>query len=153
MSISLHVRATGAAPVRPNVGRKGVAMGSEFWSYSVPYQEDIRAALETLREQEFRAGRFWQPAEVQPGSFGRLLGRGPSKPKRPASIPEALKISDATGTRSILDMERVTDTPELGAVSPLRPEELREFFGTEQPTIETIEKSDEFIDRLERGQG
>jgi hypothetical protein len=128
-------------------------MGGEFWSYSVPYQEDIRAALEALREQEFRAGRFWQPAEVQLGFFGRLLGRGPCRPKSPASIPEALKISDATGTRSILDMERVTDTPGLGAVSPLRPEELRELFGTEQPTLEAIEKSDEFIDRLERGQG
>ncbi len=128
-------------------------MGGEFWSYSVPYQEDIRAALEALREQEFRAGRFWQPTEVQPGLWGRLLGRGPIKPKRPASIREALKISDATGTRSILDMERVSDTPESGAVSPLRPEELRELFGTEQPTLEAIEKSDEFIDRLERGQG
>ncbi len=128
-------------------------MGGHFWSYSVPYQEGIRAALEALREQEFRAGRFWQPAEVQPRFLGRLLGRGPSKPKRPANILEALKISDATGTRSILDMERVTDTPELGAVSPLQPNELRELFGTEQPTLETIEKSDEFIDRLERGQG
>jgi len=38
-------------------------------------------------------------------------------------------------------------------VSPLPPEELRELFGTEQPTLEAIEKSDEFIDRLERGQG
>ena len=128
-------------------------MGGEFWSYTVPYQQDIRGALEALREQEFRAGRFWQPDEVQPGFLGRLLGHGPSKPKRPASIPEALKISDATGTRSILDMGRVTDTPELGAVSPLRAEELRELFGTEQPTLEAIEKSDEFFERLERGQG
>jgi hypothetical protein len=128
-------------------------MGGHFWSYSVPYQDDICAALEALREQEFRAGRFWQPAEVQPGFFGRLLGRGSSKPRRPASIREALKISDTTGTRSILDMDRVTDTPELGAVSPLRPQTLRELFGTEQPTLDAIEKSDEFIDRLERGQG
>jgi hypothetical protein len=128
-------------------------MGGEFWSYSVPYQEDVRAALEELREQEFRAGRFWQPAEVQPGLFGRLLGRGPSKPRRPTSILEALKISEATGTRSILDMERVSETPELGAVSPLPSEQLRELFGTEHPTREVIEQSEEFIERLERGQG
>jgi hypothetical protein len=128
-------------------------MGGHFWAYTVPYQQDIRRALEALREQEFRAGRFWQPDEVQPGFFGPLLGRGPSKPRRPVSIAEALKISDATGTRSILDMERVTDTPELGAVSPLRPEDLRQLFGTERPTLEAIEKSDEFIDRLDRGQG
>ena len=136
-----------------NVGRADIIMGGHFWSYSVPYQKDIRLALESLREQEFRAGRYWQPSEVEPGFFGRLLGRGPSKPKRPACISEALKISDAIGTRSILDMERVADAPELGAVSPLQPEELRELFGTEQPTLEAIGKSDEFIDRLERGQG
>ena len=128
-------------------------MGGEFWSYSVPYQQDIPAALEKLREQEFRAGRFWQPDEAQPGFLGRLLGRGPSKPERPASIQEALKFSDATGTRSILDMERVSETPELGAVSPLSVEELRELFGTEQPTRDVIEQSEEFIERLERGQG
>ena len=40
----------------------------------------------------------------------------------------------------------VADPRELGAVSPLPPEELRELFGTEQPTLEAIEKSDEFID-------
>lgn len=128
-------------------------MGGEFWSYSVPYQQDIQAALESLRQQEFQAGRFWQPDEVYPGFLGRLLGRGPSKPKRPASIEEARKISDATGTRSILDMERVSETPALGAVSPVPPEELRELFGTEQPTREAIEQSDEFFERLERGQG
>jgi hypothetical protein len=128
-------------------------MGGEFWSYFVPYQKDIQAALEALREQEFRAGRFWQPPIVQSGFFDRILGRPPSKPKPPGSIGEALKISDATGTRSILDMERVSDTPDLGAVSPLPPEELQQLFGTEQPTRQTIEKSDDFIERLERGQG
>ena len=128
-------------------------MGAEFWSYSVPYQQDIRAALETLREREFRAGRFWQPTQVASGFFGRILGRAPSKPKPPASIREALKISGATGTRSILDMERVSDKPALGALSPLPAEELRSPFGSEQPTVEAVEQSDEFIERLGRGQG
>jgi len=128
-------------------------MGGHFWSYVVPYQEDIQAALEALREREFRAGRFWQPSEVQPGFFGRILGRPPSKPKPPATIREALKISDATGTRSILDMERISETPDLGAVSPLPPDELRRLFGTTEPTREMIEHSDEFVESLERGQG
>jgi hypothetical protein len=128
-------------------------MGGHFWSYVVPYQEDIPAALEKLREQEFRAGRFWQPSEVEPGFFGRILGCPPSKPKPPATIQEAIKISDATGTRSILDMERISETPDLGAVSPIPPDELQRFFGTRQPTQEMIERSDEFIDSLERGQG
>jgi hypothetical protein len=128
-------------------------MGGHFWSYHVPYQQDLNAALQALRDSEFKAGRFWQPTEVMPGFLGRLLGQGPSKPKPPRDIREALKIADATGTRSILDMERISDTPDYGAVCRLTPDQLKEFFGTEQPTQEVIEKSDEFIESLERGQG
>ena len=73
-------------------------MGARFWSYFVPYREDLRAALEALREQEFRAGRFYQPSEVPPGVIGRLLGRPPSKPRPPASIREAIKIADTNAT-------------------------------------------------------
>src|SRR6266850_623625 len=110
-------------------------MGARFWSYFVPYQEDVRAALETLREQEFRAGKFWQPSEVQPGFFGRLLGRPPSKPQPPRSIREAIKIADdsAIGTRSILDMEHISDIPASGSVWVVPPDELRRLLGTEQP--------------------
>ena len=46
-------------------------MGRGFCSHFVPYRDDIRAALEALREQEFRAGRFYQPSEVYPGFFSR----------------------------------------------------------------------------------
>jgi len=128
-------------------------MGGHFWSYTVPFQEDISSALQSLREREFRAGNFWQPSEVEPGFFGRLLRRPPTKPKPPTTIQEAIKIADATGTRSILDMERISSTPDLGAISPVSPEDLQRFFGTTQPTQEIIERSDEFIDSLERGQG
>jgi hypothetical protein len=130
-------------------------MGAEFWSYCVPFQEDVRAALEALREQEFRAGRFYQPAEVQPGFLGRIFGRQPSKPKRPTSIRDAIKIADtnAIGTRSILDMERISDAPASGAVSPVPPDELRRLFGTEQPTREMVEQSEDLIERIDRGQG
>src|SRR6185437_14506913 len=89
-------------------------MGAECWSHHVPYQENIQAAFEALREQEFRAGRFRVPDEIAPGFFGRLIGRKPSKPKPPKSIREAIKLAntDATGTRSILDMERISDKRE-----------------------------------------
>src|SRR5687767_11184844 len=120
-------------------------MGAEFWSYFVPYQEDIRAALEALREQEFRAGRFRQPSQIQPGFFGALLGRSPSKPKPPDSIQEAIRIADtdATGTRSILDMERISDSPASGTVTCVPPDDLHRLFGTEQPTRKMVEESDE----------
>jgi hypothetical protein len=102
-------------------------MGARFWSYFVPYQEDVRAALEALREQEFRAGRFWQPSKIELGFFGRLFGRSPSKPRPPRSIREAIRLADASaiGTRSILDMERIFDTPASGAVSPVPRDELQ----------------------------
>ena len=129
-------------------------MGGEFWSHFVPYQEDIRAALEALREQEFRAGRFRQPCLVYPGFWGRIFGRQPSKLKPPRSIREAIKIADdGTGTRSILDMERIADTPASGTLSPVPQEELQRLFGTEQPTRDMVEQSEELIDRIDRGQG
>src|SRR5262245_26599584 len=130
-------------------------MGAEFWSYFVPYQQNVSAALEALREQEFRAGRFWQPSEVQPGFFGRLLARSPSKPKPPRSIREAIKIADAsaTGTRSILDMERISDTPDYGVAWLVPRDELRELLGTEEPTRKMVEENEEMIERIGRGQG
>lgn len=130
-------------------------MGGHFWSHVVPYQEDIGAILKRLREEEFQAGRFYQPSEIDPGFFGRLFGRKPYKPKPPKSIEEAIKRadSDATGTRSILDMERISDTPDFGTLSPVPREELQRMFGTEQPTLEMIEHSDELIESIKRGHG
>ena len=110
-------------------------MGAHFWSHHVPYQENLQAALEVLREQEFRAGRFHQPSSIPPGFFGRLLGRAPSKPKPPATIREAIKLGEvnACGTRSILDMERIGDSSDFGVAWLMPRDELRRLFGTDQP--------------------
>src|SRR5579871_6336459 len=96
-------------------------MGAHFWSHVVPFRDDIGAVLKNLREREFRAGRFYQPDEIHPGFPGRLFGRKPYKPKPPKTIEEAIKRADsvATGTRSILDMERISETPDFGTLSPL----------------------------------
>ena len=130
-------------------------MGGYFWSHVAPYQNDIGAVLARLREQEFRAGKFYQPSEIDPGFLGRLLGRKPYKPKPPKTIEEAIKRadSDATGTRSILDMERISETPDFGTLSPVPRDELQRLFGTEQPTLEMIEHSDELFESIERGHG
>jgi hypothetical protein len=50
-------------------------------------------------------------------------------------------------------MERVSDVADFGALTPLPPEVLLDLFGTEQPTREMVEGSDELYDALERGQG
>ena len=125
-------------------------MGGHPWFYFVEYEPDIEAALQKLRRSEFEAGRYnpavWFPEfPVTPAS--------PAPGARHDSIEEAMEEADADGTRSILDMERVSDVADFGAVTPMPPEVLLDLFGTEQPTREAVEGSDELYDALERGQG
>jgi hypothetical protein len=110
-------------------------MGAEPWSYFVPYQDNVEAALQALREQEFLAGRF------------------NGSDMNPATMAEALEMTSPDGTRSILDMMGVSETPEFFAVAPLPPEKLREFFGTEQPTHAMVKANPDYFDDIERGQG
>ena len=125
-------------------------MGGHPWFYFVEYEPDVGAALQKLRRREFEAGRY-NPAVDFPDF--------PVRPESPApgaqhgSIEEAQEEADADGTRSILDMERVADEPDFGAVAPLPRETLLELFGTAEPTREMVEGSEELFDMPERGQG
>jgi hypothetical protein len=125
-------------------------LGGHPWFYFVEYEPSIEAALQKLRRREFDAGRY-NPAVDFPDF--------PLRPESPApgaqhdSIEEAIEDADADGTRSILDMERVADEADFNAVAPLARETLLELFGTDRPTREMIDESDELFDALERGQG
>ncbi len=110
-------------------------MGGEAWDYFVPYEANVQAAMEKLRDREFRAGRFNGSEE------------------NPATIDEAREVADADGTRSILDIDRVGDEPDFGVVVPLSSGQLVEYYGTERPTHEMIEENNEFFEEIERGQG
>ena len=110
-------------------------MGAEPWQYFVPYEQDTQAALEKLKEREFRAGRFRYSEE------------------HPTTIEEAREIADADGTGSILDIDGVGDEPDFGVVVPLSAENLVELYGTAQPTHEMIEANLDFYEDIERGQG
>jgi hypothetical protein len=110
-------------------------MGAEPWDYFVPYESNVQAALDKLKEREFRAGRY----------------RGSEE--GPASIDEARELADADGTGSILDMDRVADEPDFMAVTPLSHQRLLELFKTDQPTREMIETNHDFYDEIDRGQG
>ena len=110
-------------------------MGAEPWQYFVPYEQDTQAALEKLKEREFRAGRFRYSEE------------------NPTTIEEAREIADADGTGSILDIDQVGDEPDSGVVVPLSAEYLVELYGTAQPTHEMIEANLDFYEDIERGQG
>jgi len=96
---------------------------SDLWQYCVPYNKDIQKALDSLRRREFEAGRFYL-----------------SK-KRPKTIDEAIKNGDASATRSILDMETVSRTKDMNAVSQVPAKRLRALFHTDKPTHAMIENA------------
>jgi hypothetical protein len=124
-------------------------MGGHPWFYFVPYQPDINIALQDLRRREFEAGRYNPVVWFPP--FPVDLNAAPGA--QHASIEEAMEDADADGTRSILDIERISDTPDYAAVVQLAEDELLDLFGTDKPTREMIEENDDLFERLERGQG
>jgi hypothetical protein len=124
-------------------------MGGHPWWYLVPYEKDVAKGLEALRQREFTAGRY-NPAEDFP-RFPVDLKHVPGC--KHSSIDEAREDADADGTRSILDVSRLSAEPDYDAVAPLGDDELMKFFGTARPTAEDVEDSDELFDQIERGQG
>ena len=108
-------------------------MGGWPYKYVVPYQDDVEAALAALRADVFGRGDYCG-AETQP-----------------RSIKEALKRAGDTGTRSILDIERVNKKPDYCCVAPVTAEEASRYFGSAQPTVQMIEDCEPLWQDLERG--
>jgi hypothetical protein len=125
-------------------------MGAHAYWYVVKYNPDVEAALHELREREFAAGRY---NPVMPFIPFPLTPQSPAPGPRHGSIVEALDDAAEEGTRSILDLDRITNEPDFGAVTPLDEEAMLEHFGTTTPTRETVERNDGFFDDIERGQG
>jgi hypothetical protein len=125
-------------------------MGGHPWFYFVDYESDVDAALQKLREREFRAGRYNPAVDFPVFPVG---AESPAPGAQHTSIEDAQEDADADGTRSILDMEHVAAEPDYGVVAPLAEDELLALFGTDKPTREMIEESDELFEPLERGKG
>jgi len=125
-------------------------MGAEPYFYFVPYQNDIDAALQELRAREFQAGRYNPVMPFLQFPIGR---QSPAPGAQHATIEEALEDSDADGTRSILDLHRVADEPDFGAVTPLDEGILEDLYGTSRPTHAMIERNMEFFEAVDRGHG
>ena len=123
-------------------------MGAHPYYYFIKYQPDIEAALQDLRQREFEAGRY-NPAQP--------FLRFPIRPDSPApgakheSIYEAIEDAAEDGTRSILDIETVSDWPDFGVASPLSEEDLQRYFGSKQPTKEMVSRKLDFLASIERG--
>jgi hypothetical protein len=138
-------------------------MVASGWQYFVPYQEDINRALRDLKAEVFRRGQYTNPFGLNVyelerqreflASIYRTLSeaiRGPAMQfldqkhqgpgKKPETIQQLLEQCAENGTHSILDIERVSALPAFGAVAPLSRPRLLEFFGTERPGHEAVEK-------------
>ena len=68
------------------------------------------------------------------------------------SIEEALEDSGTEGTRSILDIMQIADTPDFCTATPVAEGQLQSLYGTTKPTREQIEGF-EFLEEVGRGQG
>ena len=151
---------------------KGATVGASPYCYFTPYKADIQAALDALREREFKAGRYdpamrmaSPPAYMFEFTFP-LDETVPAPGAQHASIDEAVEASAESGTRSILDIMRVSTTPDFSAASPLDADDLVRLFGTAEPTREIVQRvlingeqpfdgdpDEDFWDQIERGQG
>jgi hypothetical protein len=135
--------------------------GHPYW-YVVPYESDIDAALQRLKQREFEAGRYNPVIRFLEFPIGP---NSPSPGRQHASIEEAIEATEADGTRSILDTMRgvlpvpyktdpdptnMDDLPFAG-VSPLSEADRIAFFGDVRPSREAVENSDALWHHLQRG--
>ncbi|WP_055076733.1 hypothetical protein [Pseudanabaena sp. 'Roaring Creek'] len=121
-------------------------MGANAYFYFTKYQSDINIALQELRQQEFEAGRYDPAMNMHDPDMWMFKFEFPPNVKsispgaKHSSIEEAIKEAVDCGTCSILDIVRISDSPESSAACPLSPEALKRLFGTIKPTRELVEK-------------
>ncbi len=147
-------------------------MGSHPYYYFTPYKDDIQTALQELRDQEFKAGRY-DPAmqSANPPSY-MFQFKFPPDASSPApgaqhhSIDDAVDAAMESGTGSILDLMRISDGSDYHAACPLSEKDLTDLFGTSKPSRDLVESvlirgeknfghsTDEiFWQEIDRGQG
>ncbi|MGN6367249.1 MAG: hypothetical protein ACTHN5_03220 [Phycisphaerae bacterium] len=125
-------------------------MGAHPYWYTVPYEEDVNAALQKLRQREFVAGRY-NPVITELRFPIAREKRAPGNQHK--SIAEALKGSGYEGTRSILDISGISSTPQDFRACPLPGEVLMRLYGTSKPTHAIVDQiMKPFFREVERGQ-
>ena len=128
--------------------REGIDMGGHAYWYYVPYEGDVAKALSKLREREFKAGRYSPVIRYMDFEEPTFSEQHPGP--QHATIEEAIRATDAEGTRSILDISRIGDEPDYGVAAPLDADTLEEIYGTDRPTREKM-RGLEFLEDVERG--
>ncbi len=123
-------------------------MGAFGYWYYVPFEEEIEKALEKLKLREFKAGSFY-PNVFFPHMENQSEKENPDHSFN--SISEVRKSVLSTGTRSILDIDAISNEIKYNSAKLLSSEENIELFGTEYPTREELDNNFDFIHELERG--
>lgn len=120
-------------------------MGAFEYAYLVRWTDDPQAALDALRAREFAAGRYHPVMQVPRG--------GESPGPQHATIAEACEAAGENGTRSILDIERISDRMAPFVAAAVEPDLLEEWFGTVTPDQDdlTEDAMAELSAVLERG--
>jgi hypothetical protein len=120
-------------------------MGSHPYFYFTEYQPDVNSALQTLRQQEFEAGRYDPAVNMYDSGIWMFQFNFPPNAQsiapgaRHASIEEAIEDAEDSGTGSILDIQKVSNSPELLASWALSADETLALFGTDKPTRKMVE--------------
>jgi hypothetical protein len=123
--------------------------GHPYW-YLVPYESDVQHALDTLRDREFKAGRYNPVIRFLKFGAPDFLKQQPGAKHR--SIDDAMTAAAEDGTRSILDISRVGESPDYGVAAPVPAAQLREWFGTDRPTRAMLDRADDLFESIDRGQ-
>jgi hypothetical protein len=142
-------------------------MGASCWAYFVAYQSDVGKALQELRQEEFRKGKYYRVgvrseliAELEntlrrpdldpnPEIHAYLQREYRAHLKRLKSLPEPttveerieelIVVNDDSGTHSIIDIHGISSTPRFGMAAPLPRSDLVDLFGTDKPTRSMVE--------------
>jgi hypothetical protein len=84
-------------------------MGATSWRYYTPYQEDPEQALQTLRQEVFTKGEYFDPTgpmeDVMRRTYQRL-GLDPDTPELQARIATSMKIQQAVETGDMSGLNR-----------------------------------------------
>ncbi|MBE9063331.1 hypothetical protein [cf. Phormidesmis sp. LEGE 11477] len=114
-------------------------MSSHPYYYFTVYQKDVSAALHSLKQQEFEAGRYSPVMDMFLFEFPPVED-SPTPGVQHPSIETAIEDTDGCGTGTILDIERIAEQPAFLASCPLSSDWLIKLLGTEFPTHELVER-------------
>jgi len=110
----------------------------EFFQEKPGMVDPAAPAEKQMEKQEGETMLQWA-MRVQRFLNGTASGADAEASDKPDTIDELLEEQGESGTHSILDIQRVSEEPEFGAVSPMPSEELEKLFGTAMPSRKMVE--------------